>query len=137
MPPPGKELRRYRPPLIDTCARVPYRLEDPQRKPPSIDALLVSRETSSHRVIVMRRLALSDPLLVAGGIIGAVCPPQSWVMPRSRRSLTTNLPAHGSVSDTHTTSPLPQKEGKELHPPFHVKPWGSPVLPVDARLDRP
>lgn len=37
----------------------------------------------------------------------------------------------------HTTSPLPHGEGRQLHPRFHVKPWGSPILPVDAGLDGP
>lgn len=58
-----------------------------------------------------------DPLLVAGGIVGAVCPPQSWVMPRSRHSLTTNLSAHGSVSNTPTHDVTPTPEGGEGAPP--------------------
>lgn len=70
----------------------------------------------------MRHLALSDPLLVAGGIISAVS--SSTVGHAEKQAFSDYQPsAHDSVSDTHTTSPLPQKDGKELHPPFHVKPW--------------
>ena len=119
------------------CARAPRRLEDPQRKPPSIDALLVSRESSSHRVIVMRHFALSDPLLAAGGIIGTVS--SSVVGHAEKQAFSDYQPVcpRQCQQHPHTTSPLPHGEGRQLHPPFHVKLWGSPILSVDAGLDGP
>lgn len=85
----------------------------------------------------MRHFALSDPLLAAGGIIGAVS--SSIVGHAEKQAFSDYQPVcpRQCRQHPHTASPLPQKEGKELHPPFHVKPWGSPVLPVDARLYGP
>ena len=86
----------------------------------------------------MRRLALFDPLLVAAGIIGAVFS-SSIVGHAEKQAFSDYQPVYPRQCQRypHTTSPLPQKEGKDLHPPFHVKLWGSPILPVDAGLDGP
>ena len=52
MPPPGEGTATASPTTHRLGTQAPRPLEDPQRKPPSIDRLLVSRETSDHEYSV-------------------------------------------------------------------------------------